>query len=368
MAVKFLDLHGQYLRHQTELDAAIQRVIRNSSFIGGAEVEAFEQEFAEWLGARHCVGCANGTDAIEILLEALGIGVGDEVIVPAMTWISTSEAVTSIGAVPVFSDILPGRFTMDPEDVARKMTDKTRAIIPVHLYGLAAEMDALLGLAQKHGLKVLEDCAQAQGAEYRGRKVGILGDGASFSFYPGKNLGAYGDAGAMVTNDAEVAQRVKLIARHGQFRKHEHLLEGRSSRLDGMQAAVLRAKLPYLNDWTEIRRRTAEMYQEILSGTQLQLPGEPENCRHVYHLFVVRSDQRDKLREFLSKRGIESSVHYPVALPFTRVYQERFGHGPEDFPSAFMMQSSILSLPMGEHMTEEMVAEVGDAIQEFETP
>ena len=359
MNIPFLDLFAQYQSIRPEIDTAIARVIRNSSYIGGEEVKGFEKEFAAWLGIEHCVGCANGTDSMEILLEAMGVGPGDEVIVPAMTWIATSEAPTRVGATPIFADILPKYYTIDPEDVVRKITKRTKAIIPVHLYGLPAEMMELMEIAKAHNLKIIEDCAPAHGATYRKKKVGTLGHAASFSFYPGKNLGAYGDAGAMVTNDQELASRVKMIASHGQLKKkHEHLLEGRNSRLDGIQAAVLRTKLSHLNDWIVKRREIANYYNKHLSSTDLILPQTPSYSMHAYHLYVVKSDQRDELLKAMNDQGVQTAIHYPKALPFIEIYQKRFSHIPKDFPVAHELQSKILSFPIGEHIKFEQILKI----------
>jgi dTDP-4-amino-4,6-dideoxygalactose transaminase len=352
--IPFVDLHAQYLSIQGEIDAAIAGVLAETAFIGGRHVRAFEESFASFVGRRHCIGCANGTDSLEILLQALGIGPGDEVIVPANSWISTSEAVSAVGALPVFADSLPGLYTIDVGHAARLVTPRTRAIIPVHLYGLPADMDAVMELAGRHGLKVVEDCAQAHGATYRGRCVGSIGDAGSFSFYPGKNLGAYGDAGCMVTDDDELATRARMLANHGRLGKHDHALEGRNSRLDGLQAAILLAKLPHLPAWTEARRSRAAHYRERLAGCRVELPREPAGSTHVYHLFVVQLEGRDRVREALCQDAIETGIHYPIPLPLLKAYAAR-GFTPGDFPVAAPQAGRILSLPIFPELAEEQI-------------
>ncbi|HEX2851924.1 MAG TPA: DegT/DnrJ/EryC1/StrS family aminotransferase [Opitutaceae bacterium] len=349
MKIPFVDLAAQYASIKADIDAAIATVIAENAFIGNAgnrHVKLFEQNFAEYCGVKHAIGCANGTDAIEILLKAAGIGSGDEVLVPAMSWISTSEAVTSVGARPVFVDITPDTYTMDPAQIAAKLTARTRAIIPVHLYGLAADMDPILEIARARNLMVLEDCAQAHGATYKGRKVGSMGQAASFSFYPGKNLGAYGDAGGMVTNDAALAEKARMIGQHGQAKvKHDHQIEGRNSRLDGIQAAILTVKLRKLEAWTEARRGHAQRYRSLLSRNGSKLQTEPADRRHVYHLFVVQVKSRDLVMKRMDDAGITTAVQYPCALPLLTAYA-RFGHRAEEFPNAVRLASNCLSLPI----------------------
>lgn len=365
MKIPFVDLKAQYQSIKSEIDSAIANVIAETAFISGKYAKAFEEEFAAYIGVKHCISCANGTDSIEILLKAMGIGQGDEVIVPANSWISTSEAVTTVGATPIFVDILPDYYTIDPSKIEEKITPRTKAIIPVHLYGLPAEMDDIMAIARKYGLKVLEDCAQSHGATYKGKMTGTFGDCASFSFYPGKNLGAYGDAGAMVTNDDEIARIARLIANHGQPRKNEHEIEGRNSRLDGIQAAVLSVKLRYLESWTEARRRNAALYRKYLAGSCVVLPKEPSYSRHVYHLFVVRVANRERVIEELKMEGVETGIHYPTPLPLLKAYS-RFGYTPKDFPVAASQMGKILSLPMYPELTEEMIAFIAKKIEAIE--
>ncbi|HXH19435.1 MAG TPA: DegT/DnrJ/EryC1/StrS family aminotransferase [Chitinophagales bacterium] len=361
MRVPFVDLYAQYESIRAEIDASIQNCINTASFIGGEAVRKFELEFASFLGVKHCIGCGNGTDSLEILLKTLGIGAGDEVLVPAMSWISTSEAVSAAGAVPVFVDVLPDYYTINPAKIEEKITVRTKAILPVHLYGLPAEMDEIMRIAKKHGLKVLEDCAQSHGAIYRGRMTGTFGDAASFSFYPGKNLGAYGDGGGMVTNNDEFALFARRYANHGGIKKHEHEMEGRNSRLDAIQAAVLSVKLKYLPLWTEKRRGVANWYRKYLEKTNVVLPQCPDYSQHVYHLFVVRVKNRERALNELHQRGIQAALHYPVALPFLKAYS-RFGCKKSDFPVAAAMQEEIISLPMYAELTEDMVKYVAEQL------
>lgn len=360
--IPFVDLYAQYLSIREEVDAAIARSIRETSFIGGRPVNEFESAFADYLGIPHVVACANGTDSMEIILKAWGIGPGDEVIVPAHSWISTSEAVGNVGARPVFVDVDPDRFTMDPVRMEEAVTPRTRAVIPVHLYGHPADMPAIMDVARRHRLKVLEDCAQSHGAEVGGRRTGTIGDAASFSFYPGKNLGCYGDGGCMATADAELAERLRMITNHGQKGKHNHLVEGRNSRLDGLQAAILSAKLPHLDTWNHRRREIASGYTSRLDGLPLRTPTVAEGCSHVFHLYVVRTESRDEIMQALRRHDVESAIHYPTALPLLPCYAGR-GHAPERFPAAFANQSRILSLPIYPEMTEAMLDRVSDIIK-----
>lgn len=365
--VPFVDLRAQYASIQGEIDAAIAAVIRETAFIGTGEnrfVRAFEEQFATWLGIGHCIGCANGTDAIEILLQALDIGAGHEVIVPAHSWISTAEAVTAVGARPVFVDTRPDTYTMDVSLVEARITGATRAIIPVHLYGLPADMDEVLAIARRFRLRVIEDCAQAVGATYKGRKIGTLADAASFSFFPGKNLGAYGDAGGMVTGDADLARTARMIANHGQLRKHEHLREGRNSRLDGLQAAILSAKLPHLDDWTARRQQHAARYSALLADMPLMLPHVPADRTHVYHLYVVQAERRDALQQALAEADIGCAIHYPRALPALPAYQAR-GWSAADYPVATSAAGRILSLPMYPELTDALLGHVAGRVGAF---
>lgn len=355
MSVPFVDLNAQYLSIKPEIDAAIQAILDNTTFIGGSEVATFEHEFAAYVGVEHCIACANGTDAIEMALKALGIGQGDEVIVPALTWISTAGAVSNVGAEPVFADVLPGERTIDPAEIKRKITSKTKAIIPVHLYGLPARMPDILAIAKSHNLKVIEDCAQAHGAAIDGKAVGTFGDVATFSFYPGKNLGAYGDAGAVVTNDKPLAETIRRLANHGQLSKHDHKIIGRNSRLDTLQAAILLVKLRHLEAWTEQRIAVAKRYDEQLKGVTLSMV--PQGYRHVYHLYVIETPDREALIKRLKSEEIGCAIHYPVPLPFVEAYRYK-GHKSGDFPVAEKLCSEILSIPMYAEMGDREILEV----------
>jgi dTDP-4-amino-4,6-dideoxygalactose transaminase len=357
MHIPFVDLKSQYLSLKQEFDEAVLKVLSETAFIGGKYAKAFEESFADYLGAKHCVAVANGTDALEIGLRAIGIGAGDEVLVPANTFFATAEAVGNVGAKAVFVDIEPTFYNIDPQRIEEKITPRTKAIIPVHLYGLPAEMDEITALARKHGLKVLEDCAQAHGATYKGKIVGTFGDVATFSFYPSKNLGAFGDAGAIVTNSEETANTARLIANHGQIAKNRHSLIGRNSRLDGIQAAVLSVKLPHLESWLEARRKNAARYNELLADSGLQRPVAPDHARHTYHLYVVQVPDRETVQQKLADEQIETGLHYPTALPFLEAYANE-NHQPSDFPVAHAQMGKILSLPMYAELTEEMIEKV----------
>lgn len=359
--IPFVDLKAQYLSIQTEIDEAIQSVINKTAFIGGSYAAKFEKEFAAFHGVKHCIACANGTDSLEILLQAMGIGAGDEVLVPALSWISTSEAVSTIGATPVFVDIDPDYYTIDLDLIEAKITAKTKAIIPVHIYGQPVDMIRLMEIAKKHNLKVLEDCAQAHSATINGQKIGTFGDCASFSFYPGKNLGAYGDSGGMITNDDEIARIARMIANHGQEGKHNHLMEGRNSRMDGIQAAVLSVKLKYLNQWTDARIANSKEYDVLLKDSAVVTPKVLEKGKHVFHLYVIRSKNRAELMERLEAENVGISIHYPTALPFLDCYKNR-NHQIEDFPVAHEVTQEIISLPMYAELSKESIKTVANII------
>jgi dTDP-4-amino-4,6-dideoxygalactose transaminase len=363
--IPFADLHAQYLSIRPEIDAAIAAVIRESAFIRGPYVERFEAEFAQALGVSHCVSCANGTDALYIAMHALGVQSGDEVITTAHSWIATSETITQAGGRVVFCDTERDSFNIDAAQIETKITSRSVGIIPVHLYGQAANMDAIMAIARKHGLWVIEDCAQAHLARYKGRLVGSFGQAATFSFYPGKNLGAMGDAGAVVTGDRDLAQRMAMFARHGGLTKGEHQIEGINSRLDGMQAAILSVKLRHLDAWTRARRQRASAYNTMLDGLDgLETPIEVEGNEHVYHLYVVRHGRRDALAAHLAAAGIQTVVNYPLALPFLLAYQ-RFGHVPQEFPNAWANQSRILSLPIFPELSDSQQAKVVETLRRF---
>lgn len=361
MTVPFVDLKEQYESIRPELESAAKEVFDQSQFIGGSVVSAFESAFANYVGVNHCVGCGNGTDALEIALQALGIGSGDEVIVPALTWISTASAVTNVGAQPVFADVLPGECTLNPELIDRKATERTKAVIPVHLYGLPARMDEILTVAKKRGLKVIEDCAQAHGAAIEGRKVGSFGDVATFSFYPSKNLGAYGDGGAIVTNDQELAERSKRIGNHGQLTKHDHSIIARNSRLDPLQAAYLKVKLQHLDTWNDRRMELASYYSKNLIG--VETPEVPMGFKPNFHLYTIRTKDRSKLVTKLEKAKIGYGIHYPVPLPFTDLYRKE-GHQVGDFPIAERICQEVISLPMYPELKEEQADQVIKVVNE----
>ena len=365
MDIPLIDLSAQYQRLKPQIDAAIEQTITQMAFIGGESIAQFEQTFANYLSASQVVSCGNGTDALEIILQVLEIGPGDEVLVPAMSWISTSEVVVTAGAMPVFIDVDPITYTISSQEAARKITKRTKAIIPVHLYGHPADMPTIMQLAEQHKLWVIEDCAQAHGATINGQKVGTWGHAAGFSFFPSKNLGCYGDGGAMVFRDEEAAERARIIARHGQQTRHHHVLHGRNSRLDGLQAAILLAKLPYLNQWIEEKSQAAQHYtQELAKVDSITTPQVQPDSKHGWHLYVIRTQQRDRLKNHLKSNGIQTGIHYPTALPFHECYQE-MNHQPEEFLVTNQYQPEILSLPMYAELTESQIAHITQTITDF---
>lgn len=364
MSIPFVDLHAQYLSIKADIDAAIARTIANSSFVRGPDVEAFEVEYAQLMKAKHCVSGANGTDTLYIAMHALGLKPGDEVIIPAQSWISTSETVGQHGAKAVFVDIDPVTLTIDPTLIEAKITERTVGIIPVHLYGQAADMDPIMDIARHRGLWVIEDCAQAHLATYNGRQVGTFGDVASWSFYPGKNLGAMGDAGAATTDNDDLAYRMARFARHGGIKKGDHEIEGINSRLDGIQAAILRVKLPHLANWTAKRRAIAKRYDALLASVPgVATPTEAAGREHVYHLYVIEADDRDGLADALKQRGVPTVVNYRRALPFLPAYAH-LGHTAADFPVAHRMQARILSIPIFAELTEDQQVIVAMSVRE----
>jgi len=365
MSVPFADLQLQYQTIKSEVDAAIASVIRESSFIRGPYVDAFEREFARAVETKHCVSCANGTDALYLAMRALGVQPGDEVITAAHSWISTSAMITQAGATVVFCDTDEATCTIDPAAIEAAITPRTVGIIPVHLYGQPADMDAIMAIADKHKLWVVEDCAQAHLARYKGKQVGTFGVAASYSFYPGKNLGAMGDAGAATSNDDALVARMTMLARHGGLVKHQHQIEGINSRLDGLQAAILSAKLPHLPQWTAARQAAAARYDEGLNRVEgLETPAVAPHRVHVYHLYTIQHARRDELAAFLASKGVQTAINYPVALPFLAAYR-RFNHRPEQFPNAFRHQGRILSLPMFAEITADQQQEVIDLVRTF---
>jgi len=363
MTIPFVDLKAQHLGIEKELHEVFDRVLSNSSFILGPEVQQFERDFAAYVGVEHCVAVNNGTAALHLTLDALGVGPGDEVITVPHTFIATAEAISAVGAKPVFIDIDRLSFTMDPCQLETAITSKTRAIIPVHLYGHVADMDPILDIANRHGIPVVEDACQAHGAEYKGHRAGALGVAGCFSFYPGKNLGALGEGGAITTNRADLAQRLRMSRDHGSTKKYEHQFPGFNMRMEGLQGGMLSVKLRYLDRWNDQRRRAAADYTAALGGTDISLPAEMPYGKHVYHLYVIQSENRDQLRTQLAEAGIESGLHYPIPLHLQEAY--RFlGYSEGDFPVTEQVAGRILSLPMYPGISTEMVARVASELLE----
>ena len=361
--VPFVDLKVQYQSIKSEVDAAIARVIENTSFILGPEAESFENAFAEYVNARFCVGLNSGTAALHLALLACGIGAGDEVIIPANTFFATAEAVSLTGATPVFVDADPLAYTIDAGRIEGAITPRTRAIMPVHLYGQPADLDPIFEIARGRNLRVIEDAAQAHGAEYKGKRAGALGDIGCFSFYPGKNLGAYGEGGAVVTNDEQLAKRVRLLRDHGSEKKYRHEIVGYNFRLEGIQAAVLDVKLKHLDRWNELRRAHAARYSDLLKDSGLVLPAEMNYARHVYHVYVVQCEARDALQKSLSDAGIQTGIHYPIPIHLQPAYAS-MGHQRGDFPEAERQSDRVLSLPMFAELSEEQLERVTAAVKE----
>ena len=364
MNVPFVDLKAQYQSIKSEIDPAIQTVISETAFVGGKYVEGFEKAFAEKFGVKHCVSCANGTDAIYITLKALGIGPGDEVITVANSFIATSETISQTGAMPVFVDI-DEYFHIDPAKIEAKITPKTKAIIPVHLFGQAADIDAVKAICDKHKLHLIEDCAQSHFSTYKGRKTGTFGIAGTFSFYPGKNLGAYGDGGAIISDNDEFARNARLFASHGSIQKYIHEIEGINSRLDAIQAVVLKTKLGHIDDWNKARNSHALKYNALLGDVkQIKVPKLRPETFHIFHLYVIRAERRDDLAAFLKTKGVATGIHYPYALPLMPAYRY-LRHQPSDFPVAYACQEQILSLPMYPELADEQIAYVAESIKEF---
>lgn len=365
MRVPFVDLKAQYHSLKPAIEAAMAEVMNETAFVGGRHVQRFESEFATALGVKHCISCANGTDSLFIILKMLGLGPGDEVITAANSWISSSETISLTGATPVFVDVHPLYASLDEQLLESRRSPRTRAVVAVHLHGQMCEMQTLVDFCERHGLYLIEDCAQAHLSEYHGQKAGLFGVAGSFSFYPGKNLGAYGDAGCIVTNDDELAERFTRFARHGALIKHQHSMEGINSRMDGLQAAILSVKLPHLEEWTRARKRCAQLYREALQGiSEIRLPSERPQCRHTYHLFVIECPRRDQLMHHLARHDIEISIHYPTPLPLMPAYA-RLGHVPSDFPVAHRLSQEILSLPMFAELRPDQIEYVAQTIQSF---
>jgi len=365
MIIPFVDLKAQYLSIKKEIDTTIQNVINETAFINGKYVKLFEEEYADAYRVKHCISCANGTDAIYITLKALGVGPGDEVITTALSWISTSETITQAGARVVFVDIDPYFYTIDIKRIEEKITAKTKAIIPVHLFGQPVEIEKIRQTCEQYNLHLIEDCAQAHFAEYNNEKVGTFGVAGTFSFFPGKNLGAYGDAGAIITNDDDFAVKARMYANHGALIKHKHEVEGINSRLDGMQAAILSVKLKYVSGWNEKRLKNALLYNKLLTDIDsIAIPQIRENVKHVFHLYVIRAANREALQKHLAEKGVSTGIHYPTPLPLLPAYRY-LNHTPSDFPIASDYMNKILSLPMFPGLKEEQIQYVSNLIKEF---
>lgn len=365
MRIPFVDLYAQYQTIKQDIDAAIEQVIKETSFIGGKPVKAFEKAFAELYGIKHVISCANGTDSLYIIMKMLGIAEGDEVITVANSWISSSETIGQTGAKPVFVDVDPHYYSIDETKIEAVITANTKALILVHLQGQMADLDAVEGICKKHNIYLIEDCAQSHFSELNGRRAGTVGIAGSFSFYPGKNLGAYGDAGCIVTNDDDLAEKCRMYANHGALVKHQHQMEGINSRLDGLQAAILSAKLPHIKTWTEKRKWVAQQYLIHLENIpQIVLPSIRNNSTHSFHLFVIQAEKRTELMEYLSKLGIDTAIHYPTILPLLPAYKH-LNHTPEEFPVAYAMQSKIVSLPIYPELTVEQIQYVANSIKDF---
>ena len=365
--IPLVDLKAQYESIEADIRGAISRVLEQAQFINGPEVARFEERFAEFCGCRYAIGVGSGTDALFLVLKALGIGPGDEVITTANTFIATAEAIVSVGAAPVFCDVDPIHFNMTARCLRASITPNTRAVIPVHIYGQPAPMTEIMDVAREHSIKVVEDAAQAHGAEYFGRRIGTWGDAAAFSFYPAKNLGAYGDAGAVVTNDENLANTVRMMKDHGRSQKYLHDFPGVNSRLDNLQAAVLGVKLPHMEEWNEARRSIAAVYDSDLAEfTWLTVPREIDGGRHVYHLYVVQSNRRDELMAHLANQGIATGIHYPAPLHLQPAFAF-MGHRTGDFPVSEKLCNSVLSLPMYPELDDRQVARVVAAIRALET-
>ena len=363
--IPFLDLKAQYQKIKDEVDVEIQNVVDSCAFINGPAVKKFNKNFAEYCGVNFAVGVGNGTDAIFLALKAIGISPGDEVITAPNTFIATTEAISLTGARPVFVDIHPATYNIDVTKIEAAITGKTKAIVPVHLFGQPADMAPILNIAKKHNLKIVEDAAQAHGAMYKGKRVGGFGDVACFSFYPGKNLGAYGDGGAVVTNNEEIAQKVVMLADHGSFNKYEHKFEGVNSRLDSVQAAVLDVKLKYIDEWNELRRENAYTYNKFLQGVPgIVVPSELRETKPVYHLYVVQVNERDKIRDLLGEDGIASGIHYPTALHQQPAYLY-LGYEEGSFPVAEAAVAKYVSLPMYPELTEPMIEHVCNSLKKY---
>ena len=364
--VPFVDLGVQYRAISAEIDDAISKVIQDADFILGREVRLFEEEFAEFCDSSYAVGVDSGTSALELALRAFDIGPGDEVITAANSFIASALGISHAGAKPVLVDVDPFTYTLDVKALERAITRRTKAIIPVHLYGHPAHMGPIRQLADRHGLVVIEDACQAHGASYKGKRVGSLGHAAAFSFYPGKNLGAYGDGGMVVTKDRKIANRLEMLRNYGQKEKYKHLFRGYNRRLDTMQAAILRVKLKYLEKWNAARRWSAKLYQKHLEGSGVVVPGEAGGAESVWHLYVIRTERRDALKEHLVIKGINASIHYPIPIHLQPAYQD-LGYKRGDFPVTEAYADRILSLPMYAELSDRQIEFISQTVCEFQS-
>mgnify|MGYP000589579152 CR=1 FL=1 len=365
MIVPFVDLKKQYQNHKNDIDISIKRVVEETAFVQGKYVNKFEIDFAKKYGMKHCISVANGTDSLFIIMKMLGINKGDEVITVANSWISTSETISLTGAKPVFVDIDPEYYTIDENKIEDKINEKTKLIIPVHLYGQSCDMEKIMLISKKYKIPVLEDCAQSHFSEFNGKLVGSFGIASSFSFYPGKNLGAYGDAGCVLTNDDILATKIRMFSRHGALEKHNHIIEGINSRLDGIQASILLSKLPHILEWSKNRLENAKLYiKELSSLKELVLPLIRPNTKHTFHLFVIRAEKRDSLKKYLMDNEIQTAIHYPVTLPNMPAYKY-LNHKKNDFPISSKYQNQILSLPMYPELSKTQILYVCEKIKLF---
>jgi dTDP-4-amino-4,6-dideoxygalactose transaminase len=362
--IPFVDLKAQYQSIKPEIDAAVIGVFESTQFVLGSAVAGFEKAFASYCKTEHAVGCSSGTSALHLALLAAGVGAGDEVITTPFTFVATVSAIDYARAKPVFVDIDPETLTIDPSKIEAAITPRTKAILPVHLHGRPADMDPIVDIAKRRKLTVIEDAAQAHGAEYKGRRAGSIGQLGCFSFYPGKNLGAYGEGGAVTTNDPDLAKRLRILRDWGSEKKYHHDFKGFNYRLEGVQGAVLGVKMKYIEDWTEARRRHAARYDELLAGSAYRPLSVPKDTRHVYHVYGIRHAKRDALQTYLNERGIGTGIHYPIPVHLQKCFAE-LGHKPGDFPLAERATSETLSLPMFPELRPEQIDEVVGALRDW---
>ncbi len=360
--IPYVDLKAQYRSIKPEIDAAVLRVLESSQFILGEEVAGFEREFATYCGATEAVAVNSGTSALHLALLAAGVGAGDEVITVPFTFVATVSAIGYVNARAVFVDVDPVYYTMDPSQLEAAITSRTKAIMPVHLYGQPADMRAILDIAERHGLTVIEDAAQAHGSEYHGRRCGSMGAAAGFSFYPGKNLGAYGEGGAVVSSDPRMLQQMRMLRDWGSSRRYEHAIKGFNYRMDGIQGAILRVKMKFIEAWTEARRSRAAVYARHLAGTPVHVPTERPGCRHVYHVYAVRTPARERIHAALQAQGIHTGIHYPIPVHLQPAHSD-LGYTKGDFPVSEQLAREVISLPIFPELTDAQVAEVCSAVR-----